>query len=263
MPQPDAHHIRTILYGDPIWSVYALADLQPPFAEWSRWYVGEGADGPGVVLLYSGLEPPILMTVGPLDAVAQALAQTPLPDEVFISAREEHFPLLQKLYEFGDHVEPMTRMVLNDEAQFMIPALPALRRLTRADSDKLRQLYANGGPFTPGFFDPYMLDDGVFFGVLDQNEALLAVGGTHILNRVDQSAAIGNMYTHPQQRGHGYASAILCAIVAALKTEGMKTLVLNVDQRNAGARRIYERHGFQMYCDYVEGTGKRVSSIAY
>ncbi|MCB0089346.1 MAG: GNAT family N-acetyltransferase [Caldilineaceae bacterium] len=257
MPQLDTNYIRSILYHDPIWSVYALADLQPPFAEWSHWYVGESADGPGVVLLYSGLEPPILMTVGSVDAVEQALAQILLPDEVFMSAREEHLPLLQKRYEFGGHVEPMTRMVLNDEAKLLMPVLPDLRRLTQADSEKLRQLYANGGPFTPGFFDPYMLDDGVFFGILDQHDELLAVGGTHILNRPDQSAAIGNMYTHPQQRGNGYASAILCAIVATLRTEGMKTLVLNVDRRNAGARRIYERHGFQMYCDYVEGTGTK------
>lgn len=257
MPQPDSHQIRTILQQDPIWSVYALADLQPPFAQWSRWYVGEGENGSGVVLLYSGLEPPILMSVGQVDAVERALAQTHLPDEVFISAREEHFPLLQKLYDFGDHVEPMMRMVLDEEQQVELSALSTLRRLARADSDQVRQLYANGGPFTPGFFDPYMLDDGVFFGVMEESGEFLAVGGTHILNRHDQSAAIGNMYTHPQHRGKGYASAILSAIVTVLRAEGMKSLVLNVDRRNAGARRIYERHGFQIYCDYVEGTGIR------
>ena len=50
MTHPDPNQIRTILRRDPIWLVYALADLQPPLAQWSRWYVGNGEEGPGITL---------------------------------------------------------------------------------------------------------------------------------------------------------------------------------------------------------------------
>ncbi|HAJ37690.1 MAG TPA: hypothetical protein DCL15_18635, partial [Chloroflexi bacterium] len=54
-------------------------------------------------------------------------------------------------------------------------------------------------------------------------------------------------------RGRGLASAVLAAIVDSLQAEGVSTIVLNVDQRNDGARRIYERFGFVVHCPFIEG----------
>ncbi|MCE7989807.1 MAG: GNAT family N-acetyltransferase [Caldilinea sp. CFX5] len=48
------------------------------------------------------------------------------------------------------------------------------------------------------------------------------------------------MYTHPARRGKGYARALLSAIVTELQTRIVTTIVLNVDERNATARRLYE-----------------------
>jgi ribosomal protein S18 acetylase RimI-like enzyme len=79
------------------------------------------------------------------------------------------------------------------------------------------------------------------------------VGGTHIIDRAHSAAAIGNMYTHPAYRGRGHAGAVLGAIVAALQKEQITTIVLNVDQQNPTARRLYEKHGFQIHLPYVEG----------
>lgn len=76
----DPKTLRRILYSDPVWAAYAIADLQPRMADRCRWFVGgvdENVDGrlqtaevTGLVLLYAGFEPPILFAIGPAAAVA-------------------------------------------------------------------------------------------------------------------------------------------------------------------------------------------------
>ena len=100
---------------------------------------------------------------------------------------------------------------------------------------------------------------GVFYGVEDERGELAAVGGTHIVDYTARIAAVGNMYTRPDCRGQGYASAVLAAIVTALQDAGVATIVLNVDQRNTAARRIYERFGFVVHCPYIEGVATAVA----
>lgn len=253
----DTIQLQSILSSDPIWAAYALADLQPAFAPYSRWQIGHSNAGDGVVLLFTALEPPPLFTMGPVDAVADALTRVALPEQVYLTIREEHLPLLRDRYDFAEPLYHMWRMVRQAPDPVEVPPLPGLTRLSRSDSDDIRRLYAHGGPFTPDSFDPYQLDDGVFFGVRDKTDGLVAVGGTHIIDRQHGAAAIGNMYTHPLHRGRGCAGAILGAIVATLQHEGIGRVVLNVDQTNGAAQRLYERHGFGIHLPYVEGIGSR------
>lgn len=247
--------IRRILAIDPVWSAYALADLQPAFLPYTHWTVGQSVDGDGLVLLFTALTPPILVTIGPAAAVAAALAQTALPEQIFISAREEHYAPLAAFYDFGDRLHSMWRMVPQTKAQVAMPLVDGLVRLNFAHGEQLEKLYASGGEFAPSFFDRYQLQDGVYFGVTAETGALLAAGGTHILARQEGVAAIGNIYTRPDQRGKGYAGTIFQAIVTTLQAEGFSNIFLNVDQRNATARKLYERYGFTVYCPFIEGTG--------
>lgn len=127
------------------------------------------------------------------------------------------------------------------------------RRLTAADVPLVRALLAHGGPFTPDAFAEYQIEQGAFFGVEDGADGLAAVGGTHIVDYTRGVAAIGNMYTRPDCRGRGYAGAVLAAIVDEVRANGATTIVLNVDQRNTDARRLYEQHSFTVHCPYIEG----------
>jgi RimJ/RimL family protein N-acetyltransferase len=249
--------IHAILAGDPVWAVYALADLQPAFAPYSRWQVGRSSAGEGVVLLFTALEPPPLFAMGPVAAVADALGRIELPEQVYLTVRQEHLPPLLERYDVAQPFCHMWRMVRQTPDPVVIPSLPGLARLRRTDSDAIRRLYAHGGPYTPDAFDPYQLDDGVFFGVRDERDGLVAVGGTHIIDRETGAAAIGNMYTHPAHRGRGCAGAILAAIVGELQRTGIGRVMLNVDQSNSAAQRLYERHGFRIHLPYVEGIGSR------
>jgi ribosomal protein S18 acetylase RimI-like enzyme len=257
MPTSDPIAIEAILARDPVWAIYALADLQPAFAEFSHWRIGRGAEGEGVVLLFTALDPPILSCMGPVDAVADALRQIELPPVLYLTVPEDHLVLLTPQNRFTDGPHHMWRMWRQGSELSPMPTLPGLTRLARSDSERIRQLYKFGGRFTPDAFDPYQLDDGVFYGVVAADGELLAVGGTHIIDRQHSAVAIGNMYTHPQHRGRGFASAVLSAIIYTVQAEGLATIALNVDRDNSVAQRIYQQHGFRIHLPYIEGVVTR------
>ena len=244
------HHI---LAADPVWSAYAMADLQPDFAPHCRWYTAQTDEGAGLVLIYTGLEPPILLTVGEPGAVEEALSQIDLPPQVYLSIRDEHEPVVACWYDVSSDRRPMYRLGLPRDVDFEFPHGASLNRLAREDAPHLRKLYAHGGDFAPDAFDPYQIDNGVFLGVEAQSGDLIAAGGTHIVDWQQGIAAIGNMYTLPRHRGLGHGKYVLQALVASLRERDVETIVLNVDQRNAGAKRLYERNGFMVHCSFVEG----------
>ena len=262
---PDPAQIRQLLLRDAIWSVYALADLQPAFAPYCRWEVMQGDKGAALFLIFTALQPPIFFVIGETAAVAEGLATRALPARVYVTVRAEHYTLLSDYYTWVEAPHPMVRMVYDVTAPVVTPTIGAAEsmhspgasvvRLYPADADAIRALYRQGGPFTPDYFEPYQVDDGVFYGVKDEQGALSAVGGTHIIDWQAGVGAIGNMYTHPAHRGKGYATAVLEAIVGELLARNVTTIVLNVDERNAVARGLYERYGFVSYCTFIEAEG--------
>lgn len=256
----DMAQVRRVLQEDPVWAAYAIADLQPVLAPYCQWSVTAAGEEPGLLLLFTGLEPPILLTVGEADAVAALLTEAALPEKVFISARQAHVPPIEEYYQFdrpeqGTTFEQMLRMVFRHQAVLTDVTVTHVQRLAPADVPRIEQLLTHGGPFTPDAFEAYQLDEGVFFGVCGAGGELVAVGGTHIVDWSAGVAAVGNMYTHPAERGQGYARLILGAIVKTLQQGGVDNIVLNVNTKNSTARRIYEQYGFVVHCEFAEGMG--------
>lgn len=260
----DINTIRRILHQDPSWSAYALADLQPQFAADCQWTVGrantaETEQGAGLSLIYKGLDPPVLITVGPPEVLETVLSLAPLPEEVYLHIRQEHYPLVSQWYQpvKDDEGKPclqaMLRLTLTQPKMALLTPKVGLKRLTIQDESALTALYAQGGPFAPNSFAAYQLQDGVFFGVFDDRRTLMAAGGTHILSRAEKVAAIGNIYTRFDCRRRGYAKAITIAIMRELQTQGFTNIVLSVDQNNLIARTLYETLGFTVHCPFIEG----------
>ncbi len=257
MEQPSHERIRRILSADPIWCAYALADLQPAFKPYCRWHVSEYDDEAAVALIFTGLEIPTLFTVGSVAHMVEAVAQIDLPKTVYLTIPDGHVDYIASLYDFSSDRRPMWRMFLPVDVNLDQPAAPGLRSMTRVDVEQLNRLYAHGGSFAPDAFEAYQLDNGVFFGVENGDGELVSAGGTHIVDWTQGIGAIGNMYTRPDQRGKGYAAAVLQGIVSALREGDVDNIVLNVDQRNTGAKRLYEKSGFEVHGSYVEGIGKK------
>ncbi len=280
----DKTELHAFLQRDPIWAAYAIGDLDPVHFDWCTWHVAEDTTGrlAGLVLLYRRLDPPILLTAGETTAVAAILQQMALPGRIYVSALQEHLPLLLARYDFSaDRVRPMLRMALTQET--FRPALgrgvpegrdnpdPALRRLDAADVPSIEALIAHGGPFAPDAFTPSQVAEGVFFGieltgaglaVLPRTASpgsdappLLAVAGTHLVAPAWGVAAVGNVYVHPAWRGRGYGALVSSAVAADLLQRGL-LVVLNVDQDNPTAIHLYRQLGFREHCPFVEGIGQ-------
>jgi ribosomal protein S18 acetylase RimI-like enzyme len=263
----DKAELHALLQRDPIWAAYAIGDLEPAHFSWCTWHVAEDAAGrlAGLALLYRRLDPPVLLTVGETAAVAAILDQVALPEQVYVSAREEHLPLLLARYDFSaDRVRPMLRMAVTTKsfqpASGLLGPGPALRRLDSADVPAIEALIALGGPFAPDAFTPGQVAEGVFIGMV-QNPAtgseLAAVAGTHLVAPTWGVAAVGNVYVHPAWRGRGYGALVSSAVTAELLQRGL-LVVLNVDQNNPAAINLYRQLGFREHCPFVEGIGRKV-----
>lgn len=250
--------IRRILHVDPIWSVYALADLYPPFAAHSRWQAVQTEQEAGVLLLYGEFAPYVLFVTGDPTAVAQVLEMAELPEQVYFSVPEHLYETVSRWYDNHQDHRSMMRMVLRDGPTNGADMGQA-RPLDLSHVQPLRDLYAHGGPFTPDYFTPLQVENGCFYGIFDSAGSLAAAGGTHVVCRPEGVAAIGNVYTRPDCRGRGYARQITSAIVAGLGRKGINTIVLNVDQRNRVAHQLYQTLGFADYCAFVEGVARRRS----
>ena len=245
--------IRALLEIDRPWAVYALGDLAPGFFEHSEWFRAPNA--PALILLYRAFATPVLFALGKPESVRGLLDEIGGEREMYLSIRPEILPLVKARYEVR-HETAMWRMVL-DPVNLAAPMQDAVR-LGPADLAALQQLYADGQSTgeVPDFFYPSMIEQGVFFGIWE-DKALVAAAGTHLVAPLESVGAIGNVYTRRDRRGRGLALRVTCAVAAELLRLGLRTVALNVNQRNAAAIRVYERLGFARYCAFYEGVAAR------
>jgi len=246
----DPAEIRAILETDRAWAVYALGDLAPGFFEHSEWRRAPNA--PALILLYRAFETPVLFALGSPELVRGLLDEIHSEREMYLSIRPEILPLVKARYAVR-HETAMWRMVL-DPAHFHPAPMEGVARLGLADLPALQQLYADGQSTgeVPDFFFPSMIEQGAFFGIWEGRQ-LVAAAGTHLVAPSEGVGAVGNVYTRRDRRGRGLASRVTGAVAAELLRLGLRTVALNVNQRNAAAIRVYEQLGFARYCAFYEG----------
>ena len=239
-----------MLNRDRPWSAYILGDLAPGSIEHCTFHCTENGDG--MVVLYQGLGFPILFWLNAEPAVLDEFHEP----AVFLNVRVQDAGMLAGRYRF---VEPkrMGRFVLNPQTWTPASAGDA-QRLNPAHLPALEKLYADGEPNNdqPDFFYPNMLTEGVFYGCWEGSE-LIAVAGTHQVVQQESVAAVGNVYTRGDRRGKGLAAGMTSAVVLKLLKMEISTIVLNVETFKPHARRVYERLGFQLHCDFLEGRAVR------
>jgi predicted GNAT family acetyltransferase len=140
-----------------------------------------------------------------------------------------------------------------DPANFRPAPHDDVRPITEGDLPAVTTLYDDGHPRgeRPVFFSPAMLRQRSFHGIWEGRE-LIAIAGTHLYAPALGVCTIGNVYTRNDRRGRGLAARTTTAVVAQALRDRIPTIVLNVGRVNA-ARRVYERLGFDVHCDFVEG----------
>ena len=255
MPQlSDRSTVRRILNRDRAWAAYAIGDLAPGFIDHCEWRTPADADD-ALLLVYNGFTPPIAFAMGDAPALARLFREAQAP-ELSLHIQPPALPALRSAYEptFLTH---MHRMVVDASSFTPVPHAD-VRTIGEHDVDAVLALYQDGHRRGegPAFFSPAMLGQGSFRGVW-QDGTLIAVAGTHLYSREEGVCAIGNVYTHSDCRGRGLAARVTSAVVAQALHDAIPTIVLNVGAGNVAAQRVYERLGFTLYCEFLEGEARR------
>ncbi|NLF02955.1 MAG: GNAT family N-acetyltransferase [Anaerolineales bacterium] len=249
----DRDAILAFLQADRLYNAYAIADLEPALFAQCIWAGAERNGRLGALALqFCGLEPPPLLLMGAAEGVRAILTHALHPETASIGCQGEHLAAVQEWYDWDEPVA-MWRMALRpggapDEVARGANPVPCVR-LTSEHLDQLVELYALGGGDA---FSPAQLADGVFYGVVVDGR-LVAAAGTHLISPVYGIGAIGNVFTQPDFRGRGFATAATGAVAAELLRCGARDIILNVAQRNAAAVRAYEKLGFERTHAFIEG----------
>jgi ribosomal protein S18 acetylase RimI-like enzyme len=249
----DKASVLAILQTDRLYAAYAIGDLGDNLFSLCDWIAADEGHGPSALaMMFNGFHPPALFVMGEADGVQAILSSLTQTAAVQMTYCPEHAAAVARYYRCGE-ARHMWRMAVDGST--FVPAAGPVERLSSEDLMPLNELYAWGGH---SFFSGYQLDEGVYFGVR-QDGKLLAAAGTHVVTPEYGIAAVGNVYTHPDQRNRGYATACTGAVVAELLRLGCSSVVLNVWQENAPAVRAYEKLGFRAHCSYLEAPAARKS----
>lgn len=244
--------LRPLLETDRNWCAYALADLDPAYAPDCAWSLLPEA----TVLIYRGLEPPVLFVHGEPTAAAELLDKVPAGRYQYALMGVHRDLLGARLQPEIEHA--MWRMVLKASA-FPPPGESEAERLSADHLPAVQALMADH-PDRPDAFSEAQLSQGVFFGVWEQND-LVAMAGTHVFAPSVGVAAIGNVFTRPDHRGRGLGTQATAMLVADLLARRLPTIVLNVSMDNRTAMGVYRRLGFWPYRGYYEGIARLAGSI--
>jgi RimJ/RimL family protein N-acetyltransferase len=249
----DRDEIAAYLRSDRRYAAYALGDLDSTARGRCSWGIAYDDDGEAVALAmhHDGLVPQPLFLMGEPAGVRAVLGSVIKPRDAFFQSTRALDLAASDLYELED-ATVLLRMVV--DAETFIPATGTAQRLNAADIDDLNRLYQLG--FRAGFAQA-ILDDAVYYGIRIRGR-LVSAAGTHVINRREGIAVVGNVMTHADYRGHGFAQMVTGAVTANL-LEQVPDVALNVHADNAPAVTAYARLGYREYCRLTERLGRRRS----
>jgi ribosomal protein S18 acetylase RimI-like enzyme len=205
-----------------------------------------------LVLEYNGPTPQPLFAMGREDGVTAILRDLIRPRIAYVAAPHALLPAIQSAY----RVDPgplMVRMWV-DRSTFR-PYPSTVQRLLPVEIGELNRLYQLG---FASWLPSSAIADGVYYG-LRVNGQLVAAAGTHVISPGARLAVVGNVLTHVEYRGRGFATAVTGAVTA----EHLRTcdqVVLNVRSDNPPALNAYRRLGYQEHVRFEERLVHRIGS---
>jgi ribosomal protein S18 acetylase RimI-like enzyme len=245
--------LREFLESDRLLAAYALCDLEEREFARTRW--GGAFDGDRLVsiaLEYSGLTPQPLFVMGKPDGVEAILRDVVRPRAAYVATSPETLPAVESLYRL-DPGPPMVRMWV-DRSRFR-PFPADVRRLLPSDIGDLNRLYQLG---FASWLPSSAIAEGVYYG-MRVGGRLVAAAGTHVISRQARLAVVGNVLTHVDYRGRGYATAVTGAVTADL-LRTCDQVVLNVRSDNPPALQAYRRLGYAEHVRFEERLAHRLGS---
>ncbi len=246
--------LRAFLERDRVFAAYAICDLDDREFPRTRWGAAwSGGSIVAIVLEYSGGSPQPLLAIGSDEGIAAILRDVIRPRVAYIASLPGVLPVIQTRYRL-DAGPQMVRMWV-DRARFRPADDPGLERLGPGDAMELNRLYQLGfGAWLP----PSAIGEGVYYGLRVQGR-LVAAAGTHVVSTAARLAVVGNVLTHGDYRGRGYATAVTGAVTAEL-LKSCDHLALNVRADNPPAISAYRHLGYAEHIRFEERLARRIGS---
>jgi len=244
-PCTDRGLLRDFLEHDRVYAAYALCDLDEREFGRTRWGVAfAGPDPVAVVLEYAGLAPQPVFVMGQNAGITAILRELIRPRDAYLAARTEHLPAVTSIY----RVEPGPQMVRMwvDRSTFR-PRPAEVARLLPVEVGDLNRLYQLG--FT-AWLPPSAVAEGVYYGIRVGGR-LVSAAGTHVVSPEARLGVVGNVMTHTDFRGRGYATAVTGAVTSDL-LRFCEQVVLNVRSDNPPALQAYRTLGYQEHVRFEE-----------
>ena len=245
--------LHDFLAQDRLYAAYAICDLEEREFGRTRW--GAAYDGDELIAVgmeYTGPTPQPLFVLGRPDGISAVLRDVIRPRAAYIAARTTMLPAVEAHY----RVDPGPQMVRMwvDRARFR-PYPATVQRLLPVEIGELNRLYQLG---FASWLPSGAIADGVYFG-MRVNGQLVAAAGTHVVSPEARLAVVGNVLTHLDYRGRGFATAVTGAVTAEL-LRSCDEIVLNVRADNPPAINAYRRLGFIEHARFEERLIHRLGS---
>ena len=241
----DRDALHAFLAQDRLYAAYAICDLEDREFDRTRW--GAAYDGDQMVavgLEYTGPTPQPLFVMGRTDGIGAVLRDVIRPRAAYIAARQEMLPSIEAHY----RVDPGPQMVRMwvDRSHFK-PYPATVQRLLPVEIGELNRLYQLG---FASWLPATAIADGVYYG-MRVNGRLVAAAGTHVISHAARLAVVGNVLTHMDYRGRGFATAVTGAVTAEL-LRSCDQVVLNVRADNPPAINAYRHLGYNEHARFEE-----------
>jgi ribosomal protein S18 acetylase RimI-like enzyme len=246
----DRDLLRSYLERDRLRAAYAICDLDAKEFAKTKWGIAyERGEPIAVVLEYGGLTPQPLFVTGDAEGVASVLRDVIKPRIVYLACDDAHLAAVGRHYKV-DPGPQMVRMVAN--RQTFKPVYGAVVRLAPTDIVDVNRLYGLG---FAGWLPSDSIANGVYYGVRVGGR-LVAAAGTHVVSPDARMAAVGNVMTHHDFRGLGYAKATTSAVTQEL-LRMCDDVVLNVRADNPPALAAYRAIGYREHNRFEERLAHR------
>lgn len=237
--------LRSFLEQDRLYAAYAICDLDDREFPRTRWAMAfEGERPIAVALEYLGSAPQALFVMGDPAGVAAALRDVIRPRAAYLAGLPEHLAAAERVYRV-EPGPPMVRMSV-DRSTFR-PAPGAAVRLLPAETSDLNRLYELG--FT-AWLSREAVAEGIYYGIRAGGR-LVAAAGTHVVSRQARLGVVGNVMTHRDYRGRGYAKMTTSAVTQEL-LRTCDQVVLNVRLDNPPAVAAYRALGYREHIRFEE-----------
>ncbi len=245
--------LRDFLESNRLFAAYALCDLEDREFSRTRWAAAFDGDAViSIALEYSGMTPQPMFVMGREDGIEAILRDVIRPRTAYVAALTESLPAVATQYRI-DQGPPMVRMWV-DRSRFR-PYPADVRRLLPIEIGELNRLYQLG---FASWLPSSSIAEGVYFGIRVGGR-LVSAAGTHVISPQARLAVVGNVLTHIDYRGRGYATAVTGAVTAEL-LRTCDQVALNVRSDNPPALQAYRRLGYIEHVRFEERLIHRLGS---